>query len=90
MAFDESNWASADVRLQLAVGDGGYNLEWNSRRPATIPPFARPTTYYAACCCQPRSKMRINAGYTSAYRNGLIAAMYALPNSPFGLTSTAI
>ena len=33
---------------------------------------------------------RSSNGYTSACRNGLIAAMYALPNRPFGFTSTAI
>jgi predicted DCC family thiol-disulfide oxidoreductase YuxK len=35
---------------------------------------------------QARSICRIKAGYTTRCRNGLIAAMYAAPNRPRGLT----
>ena len=39
---------------------------------------------------QARSICPISAGYTSRCRNGMIAAMYAVPSNPFGFTSTAI
>ncbi len=32
----------------------------------------------------------MSAGYTIQYRNGLIAAMYAVPNAPHGFTYTAV
>ncbi len=44
----------------------------------------------ATCICHWRPIDRSSNGYTNAYRKGLIAAMYALPNRPFGFTSTAI
>ena len=43
-----------------------------------------------ACTCHRRPIDRSSNGYTNARRNGLIAAMYVLPNHPFGFTSTAI
>ena len=39
---------------------------------------------------QYRSMSLTSDGYTIRYRNGLIAAMYAVPSSPFGFTRTAI
>ena len=44
----------------------------------------------AACSRHSRPIVRSSDGYTNARRNGRIAAMYALPNRPFGFTSTAI
>jgi hypothetical protein len=43
-----------------------------------------------ACRRHSRPIIRISAGSTIRRRNGLIAAMYAAPNLPFGLTRTAI
>jgi hypothetical protein len=54
--------------------------------PLGVPVICHPL----ACIRQRRPIDRSSNGYTSAYRNGLIAAMYALPNRPFGFTSTAI
>jgi hypothetical protein len=46
--------------------------------------------HHAPCICHRRPIDRSSNGYTNARRNGRIAAMYALPNRPFGFTSTAI
>jgi hypothetical protein len=44
----------------------------------------------AACICHSRPILRSSDGYTNTRRSGRIAAMYTLPNRPFGFTSTAI
>jgi hypothetical protein len=75
-------------RFSVAGTCTSSSLQWLWSRLRSFhqqhPPHA------TGCVCHSRPIDRSSNGYTNAWRNGLIAAMYALPSRPFGFTSTAI